>query len=138
VLAKGKVVGIFPEGRISYDGRINRFRSGVARIAAASGAPVIPVGVRGAFESLPRTKRFPMPRKITVRVGASLAFPGSPCQDPSFSDLVMFRDRAFCEVCRLSGQEERIREVLKNGSAERATSGEEPASAEPQVEAPRS
>jgi 1-acyl-sn-glycerol-3-phosphate acyltransferase len=128
-LGEGKVVGVFPEGRISYDGRIRRFRSGVARIAAVSGAPVIPVGVHGAYESLPRTKKFPRPRKVTVRVGAPLRYPGSPCQDPSLSDLMKFRDRTFCEVCRLSGQEERIPEVLSNGSTEPATFPQEPAAA---------
>jgi len=46
-LDRGDGVGVFPEGGVSADGRIRRFRGGIARMAARSGAPVIPVGVRG-------------------------------------------------------------------------------------------
>ncbi|GAB4199227.1 MAG: hypothetical protein OHK0022_19310 [Roseiflexaceae bacterium] len=46
VLASGGTVVIFPEGAISpLDGRFHRLRSGLARLALASGAPVVPVGI---------------------------------------------------------------------------------------------
>lgn len=46
VLKGGAVAGIFPEGTRSPDGRLYKGKTGVARLALASGAPVIPVGVR--------------------------------------------------------------------------------------------
>ena len=47
LLADGKALGIYPEGTRSPGGRLHRFRTGVARLALRSGAPVIPVGLLG-------------------------------------------------------------------------------------------
>jgi 1-acyl-sn-glycerol-3-phosphate acyltransferase len=110
-LDAGDVVGIFPEGRISYDGRIRRFRSGVCHLAARTGAPVIPIGIRGAFESLPRDRRLPKRGTVTVRVGLPLRYPGSPRDDISKQTLREFRDTLFAEVCRLAGQEDVLAEL---------------------------
>jgi 1-acyl-sn-glycerol-3-phosphate acyltransferase len=44
-LKKGRLFGIYPEGTRSPDGRLHRGRTGVAHLALASGAPVIPVGL---------------------------------------------------------------------------------------------
>lgn len=106
VLAKGDVVGVYPEGRISYDGRIQRFRSGICYFAARSGSPVLPLGIRGVFQTLPRTRRIPRPARIVVTVGSPMRFPESPRDTaPDVRSVLQFRDRLFREVCRLSGQE---------------------------------
>jgi 1-acyl-sn-glycerol-3-phosphate acyltransferase len=47
VLRQGRAFGIYPEGTRSPDGRLYKFRTGVARVALRSGAPVVPVGVVG-------------------------------------------------------------------------------------------
>lgn len=47
VLAQGKLLGIYPEGTRSRDGRLYRGKTGVARLAIASGAPVIPTAMVG-------------------------------------------------------------------------------------------
>ena len=44
LLAQDKALGIYPEGTRSPDGRLHKFRTGVARLALRSGAPVMPVG----------------------------------------------------------------------------------------------
>ena len=44
-LEQGRVVGIYPEGTRSPDGRLHQGRTGVARLALTTGAPVVPVGI---------------------------------------------------------------------------------------------
>jgi 1-acyl-sn-glycerol-3-phosphate acyltransferase len=105
-LESGKIVGIFPEGRISYDGKVHRFRPGLSRVAARTGVPVVPVGIRGSFESLPRTRRFPRPSKISVHYGEPRVFPGSPISGPPpRSASVTFQQQIFDDIIRLSGRQ---------------------------------
>lgn len=102
-LALGNVVGVFPEGRISDDGRMRPFRKGIARMAARSAAPVLPVGIHGAHDSLPRHRRWPRRIPVTVRVGEPVLFPGAPLDGvPSSRETRGFLDRLQEEVVRLS------------------------------------
>ncbi|GAB3265283.1 acyl-[ACP]--phospholipid O-acyltransferase [Chitinimonas naiadis] len=50
-LSQGEVVCIFPEGKITYDGELNPFKPGVVEIAQRSGAPVVPMALRGLWGS---------------------------------------------------------------------------------------
>ncbi|MFA9440935.1 MFS transporter [Uliginosibacterium sp. sgz301328] len=50
-LADGDVVGIFPEGRITDSGEITAFKGGVSRILARSPVPVVPMALRGLWDS---------------------------------------------------------------------------------------
>lgn len=105
-LARGQVVGIFPEGAISPDGRLRRFRRGVSMIAARSGAPVLPVGLRGNFDALPRHGRLPRPRRVTVWVGAPLRFPGAPVRGAIPREVAArFLGQLRGEIARLAGQD---------------------------------
>jgi 1-acyl-sn-glycerol-3-phosphate acyltransferase len=68
-LQQGRVVGVFPEGQRRPDGRMGEAQRGAARLAARSGAPVVPVGIRGAYEALPPKGMFPWPKRIEVVFG---------------------------------------------------------------------
>jgi 1-acyl-sn-glycerol-3-phosphate acyltransferase len=74
VLARGGAFGIHPEGSRSRDGRIYRGRTGVAWLALASGAPIIPVAVLGTNRIQPIGARLPRFGRITVRFGEPLCF----------------------------------------------------------------
>ena len=50
-LADGEVVGIFPEGKLTKDGEMGPFRPGIERIVAETGAPVVPLALRGLWGS---------------------------------------------------------------------------------------
>ncbi|MGO1228169.1 lysophospholipid acyltransferase family protein [Brachybacterium sp. AOP42-C2-15] len=70
VLERGEVLGIYPEGTRSPDGRLYRGKTGVARLALVTGAPIIPVAMRGAFEAQRGRKIFPHRRpRIHAIVG---------------------------------------------------------------------
>src|SRR5450432_600543 len=56
VLAQGELLGIYPEGTRTPDGRLYRGKTGVAKLALESGAPVIPCAMVGTFEFQPPGK----------------------------------------------------------------------------------
>lgn len=102
-LDAGDVVGIFPEGRISHDGRLQSFRSGVARIASRTGAPVIALGIRGSHRSLPRNRRLPRPARVTIHVDPPVTYAqvtgrSRPCKPGhvEFTDYLFRRTRDLC------------------------------------------
>ncbi|MGO9079877.1 MAG: lysophospholipid acyltransferase family protein [Streptosporangiaceae bacterium] len=68
-LRAGNLIGIFPEGTRSPDGRLRRGKTGVARIAMEAGVPVIPVGIIGTDRAMPRGARLPRPRSVLIRFG---------------------------------------------------------------------
>ena len=76
-LGRGEIVGVFPEGRITRDGALLPAQPGVIAIAARAGVPIVPVGVRGAFEAFPRDARFPRPHPVSVTYGLPLPIPSS-------------------------------------------------------------
>jgi len=51
-LAAGELVGLFPEGRITFDGEISPFRPGITRILDANPVPVVPMALRGMWGSM--------------------------------------------------------------------------------------
>jgi len=69
VLKAGHVQVWFPEAWRSPDGRLQRFLPGVGQLLLRSGAPAVPAYIEGAFEALPRGRRMPKLRQITVTFG---------------------------------------------------------------------
>ena len=69
VLGEGGVVGIYPEGTRSPDGRLYKGRTGVGWLALTSGAPVVPVAMHGTGGVLPPGAAVPRLVRIGVRFG---------------------------------------------------------------------
>ena len=61
VLTDGGILGIYPEGTRSPDGRLYRGHTGVARLALGCGVTVIPVGLVGTTDVQPRRARLMRP-----------------------------------------------------------------------------
>lgn len=101
LLASGAAVTVYPEGSRSRDGRVHRLRSGVARLAADSQAPVVPTAVAGIYDVWPIGQR---PRlrggRVTVRFGPVMDPP-----DPSPKSRRAFTDQLHDTLVELSGSE---------------------------------
>jgi 1-acyl-sn-glycerol-3-phosphate acyltransferase len=69
LLSQGKAIGIFPEGGRRTDGRLGPAKIGAALLAARSGCQVQPVGINGAFRSMPPGASWPRPGRVAVRFG---------------------------------------------------------------------
>jgi len=80
-LKRGEIVGVFPEGRITRDGALAPGEPGIIAMAARAGVPIVPAGVRGAFEAFPRDARLPLPRPVRVRFGEPMAVPEAAVAD---------------------------------------------------------
>jgi 1-acyl-sn-glycerol-3-phosphate acyltransferase len=78
-LERGFLVGMFPEGTRTADGRLGEFKPGFIALVRRSRLPIVPVGIAGAFEAYPRGH---LPRMGRVRV----VF-GSPWQPGEYAEL---------------------------------------------------
>jgi 1-acyl-sn-glycerol-3-phosphate acyltransferase len=102
MLQEGRLLGIYPEGTRSPDGRLYRGKTGVARMALETGAPVIPVAMVYSRRRLPFGRSMP---RVCVRFGRPLDFSryaglsGDRFVERSIVDEVMY------EIMMLSEQE---------------------------------
>ena len=87
VLSKDKLLGVFPEGERSWDGGRLPFKKGTLRLMLAAGLPVIPVGIAGVYELMPRWthsfKRVP----VRISVGRPISLPRISIVDQTDEDV---------------------------------------------------
>jgi 1-acyl-sn-glycerol-3-phosphate acyltransferase len=105
VLESGHLLGIYPEGTRSADGRLYRGKTGPVRLALRTGAPIIPVGIIGTFEILPPDASIPKIKRVGVRVGRPLDFSRYAGRDDDRFVLRSATDELMYELMMLSGQE---------------------------------
>ena len=105
VLADGGLLGLYPEGTRSPDGRLYRGKTGVARMALESGVPVIPVGLVGMFDLQPAGRTMPKIGKVEIRIGKPLDFSRYAGMEGDRFVLRSITDEIMYELMLLSGQE---------------------------------
>lgn len=71
-LKMSRVIGIFPEGTRSSDGKLQKFYNGAARISIKSHVPILPVGIVGAFEIMSRFDKYPKFKKCSINIGENI------------------------------------------------------------------
>lgn len=105
VLGEGLALGIYPEGTRSPDGRLCRGRTGVARVALLSGAPIYPVALVGTREAWPPGKGFPrLFRQVKVLVGSPRRYEVDPQKADDPRELRRVTDEIMTDLARLLGQ----------------------------------
>ena len=105
ILGEGKLLGMYPEGTRSPDGRLYKGKTGLARLALHTGVPVIPVAMVGTNNVNPPGTKLLRFSKVTVRFGEPMDFSrfeglaGNHFIERAVTDEVMY------ELMGLSGQE---------------------------------
>ncbi|GAC69532.1 lysophospholipid acyltransferase family protein [Gordonia soli] len=104
-LEAGELMGMYPEGTRSPDGRLYKGKTGLARVALDTGVPVIPVAMIGTDTFNPPGTSIPRPTRITVKIGKPLDFSryegmqGNRFIERAVTDEIMY------ELMQLSGQQ---------------------------------
>jgi 1-acyl-sn-glycerol-3-phosphate acyltransferase len=102
VLSEGKCLGIYPEGTRSPDGRLYKGRTGIARLAIESGAPIIPVAMFNTEKIQPTGQVIPNIQRVGMTFGEPMYFDGDS------TDLAYLRvvtDQIMNRIQELSRQE---------------------------------
>jgi 1-acyl-sn-glycerol-3-phosphate acyltransferase len=105
ILRDGEVFGIYPEGTRSPDGRLYRGKTGVARLALESGAPVIPVAMLNSDTVQPPGRIRPKIMRVRIAFGPPMDFSryagkvGDRFVERAMTDEIMY------ELMELSGRE---------------------------------
>ncbi len=106
VIERGELFGIYPEGTRSPDGRLYRGKpGGLARVALATGAPVIPVAMIDTEKIQPPGKVVPKLMRPGIRIGKPLDFSRYRGMEHDRFVLRAVTDEVMYEIMKLSGQE---------------------------------
>lgn len=105
VLHRGEILGLYPEGTRSPDGRLYKGRTGVARMALEAGVPVIPVAMIDTDKAQPTGTKVPKLVRIGVRIGEPLDFSRYEGMESDRFVLRSVTDEIMYALMELSGQE---------------------------------
>lgn len=119
ILQEGKLLGMYPEGTRSPDGRLFRGKTGVARLAARTGTSIVPVAMINTNKFNPPGTVMLRPRKVRIRIGKPLTFDN--LEEGQAENHIYLRERTnqlMESLAELSGQEyvDVYGAEVKNGS----------------------
>jgi 1-acyl-sn-glycerol-3-phosphate acyltransferase len=108
-LEAGGIVLLYPEGTRTPTGNLQRAKTGIARMALTAGVPVVPVGLVGTFDLLPRNRRLPDMAKrksVYIRLGQPISFASLPARNEDASPGLYRRvtDQIMLRIAELVGQ----------------------------------
>lgn len=120
VLRRGELLGIYPEGTRSHDGRLYKGKVGVAVMALTAGVPVVPCAMIGTFEAQPPGRLIPRIRPVTIRFGEPLEFSRFAGMQDQKAVLRAVTDEIMYAILTLSEQEyvDQYAAVVKSRQAE--------------------
>lgn len=105
-LKEGEVIGLFPEGTRSRDGKLHPGKTGAARLALSARCPIIPVGIINSYELWPPNKKLPKLRKmVVVKIGKPFTLDEYYKKRVTNELLHKITNGIMLRISRLSGQE---------------------------------
>ena len=105
VLEAGDLLGLYPEGTRSPDGRLYKGKTGVARMALEGGVPVIPVAMINTDKVQPTGRIIPRIMRVGIKIGEPLDFSRYRGMEDDRFVLRSITDEIMYALMELSGQE---------------------------------
>jgi len=104
-LKKNYIIGIYPEGSRSPNGKIQKGKTGAVRLALYTKSPIVPVGLKGTYEIMPKGSSIPkISKSIIMRIGKPIDY---KAYYDTKDDKVLVRkltDELMSEIAQLSNQ----------------------------------
>jgi 1-acyl-sn-glycerol-3-phosphate acyltransferase len=137
VLRRGDLLGIYPEGTRSPDGRLYKGKTGVARLVLQAGVPVVPVAMINTGLVPSRFFKIPTMRRPKIRIGKPMDFSAYAAASKDRDVLRWITDEIMNAVMELSGQEyvdvygTVAKSALEEGKSLPASAGHRPGAGRP-------
>ena len=103
-LKEGKIIAIHPEGTRTLTGKLQKGKTGIAKLIMGAHVPVLPVGIIGSFEVLPKGKYMPNLKRATMNIGKLMYFDEYHDKKITKKLLREITDDIMKEIARLSKQ----------------------------------
>jgi long-chain acyl-CoA synthetase len=94
VLEGDRAILLFPEGTRSISGELQPFKPGIGVLGLELEVPIIPIYLRGTYESLPKGRSVPRPTRIEVRIGPAVDFSALKAQRGNGAQTELYRKAA--------------------------------------------
>ena len=104
-LKQGKIIMIYPEGTRTLTGKIQQGKTGAVRLAIWAQVPVVPCGIKGTFDILPKGKTIPRLKRATIHFGKPITFEKYYGKPMTKTLLREGTTTLMKEIARLSDQE---------------------------------
>ena len=104
-LKNGKIIGVYPEGTRTLTGKLQRAKTGAARLALASNVPILPVGLVGTFKILPKGNKIPRFKRAAVNFGKPMYFDDYYGKENDKKVIRLVVTKVMKEIAKLVGQE---------------------------------
>jgi len=102
VLSNGGVLGIFPEGGVSREGRLQAGNPGIGFFVQKAKVPVVPAFIAGTYAALPKGAKIPKLSKIKVIFGKPMTFEDVINDTADKKNVVKITERIMKEIGVLS------------------------------------
>ncbi len=109
VLKQNGIIGIFPEGTRSRDGKLHKGKTGAVRLALAAKCKILPIGINNTYELWPPNQKLPKRRKeVVVNIGKPISL-DKYYDTPVTKELLRgLTDMVMAEIGKLCGQEYKV------------------------------